>query len=35
MPALAPGEYRIEFDLVAEGIAWFAESGRPPVTVNL
>jgi SAM-dependent methyltransferase len=35
LPDTAPGEYRIEFDLVAENVAWFAENGSTPVTVDL
>jgi SAM-dependent methyltransferase len=33
LPDLGPGDFRIEFDLVAEHIAWFAENGNPTVTI--
>lgn len=32
-PVGAPGRYRVRFDLVAEGICWFAEHGTGPRTV--
>jgi SAM-dependent methyltransferase len=31
----APGRYRVEFDLVAEQVAWFADNGNPTVTVDI
>ncbi len=33
LPSLGAGEFRIEFDLVSEHIAWFAEHGNPTVTI--
>ncbi len=35
LPHLDPGEYRAEFDLVAESIAWFADNGGPTVTIHI
>jgi hypothetical protein len=35
LPDLAPGDYLIEFDLVAEYVAWFAELGNKTVTLEL
>ena len=32
---LAPGSYRLEFDLVSERIAWFAENGNSTVTLPI
>src|SRR5581483_2651237 len=29
----APGEYRLEFDLVREGRTWFADQGSPTLTI--
>lgn len=31
----AHGEYRLELDLVAEGVAWFADRGSSPVNIPL
>jgi SAM-dependent methyltransferase len=35
LPDLAPGDYLIEFDLVAESVGWFAELGSQTVTLEL
>jgi hypothetical protein len=31
----APGRYRLKFDLVYEGVAWFEECGSPTTTKDL
>ena len=31
----APGEYRLEFDLVAEHVAWFEMNGVSPITIPI
>jgi hypothetical protein len=33
LPPLGPGEFQIEFDLVSEHIAWFADNGNATVTI--
>ena len=35
IPHLDPGRYRVEFDLVSEGVVWFGENGNPTVTVDI
>ena len=35
LPALDPGRYRIEFDCVANDVAWFAQLGSQPASVDL
>lgn len=35
LPPLPPGERTVEFDLVSEGVAWFAQIGNPTITVSL
>ncbi len=35
LPALEPGNYRVEFDLVAEGVVWFGENGNPTVKIDI
>jgi len=35
LPHLDPGRYRVEFDLVAEGVAWFSENGNATVSVDV
>jgi ubiquinone/menaquinone biosynthesis C-methylase UbiE len=35
LPELAPGNYRIDFDLVAEGVAWFADTGNPTPATHI
>ena len=35
LPHLEPGDYRIQFDLVAEGVVWFGENGNPTVTIDV
>jgi 2-polyprenyl-3-methyl-5-hydroxy-6-metoxy-1,4-benzoquinol methylase len=35
LPQLASGTYRVEFDLVAEGVAWFADTGNRTVHIEL
>jgi hypothetical protein len=35
LPPLAPGDYRVEFDLVAEGVVWFGENGNPTVKIDI
>jgi SAM-dependent methyltransferase len=35
LPDLRPGAYRVEFDLVAEDVAWFVELGNQTVTINI
>jgi hypothetical protein len=35
LPNPGAGDFRVEFDLVAEHIAWFAENGNPTVTIRL
>jgi hypothetical protein len=35
VPPLAPGRYRLELDCVASRVAWFAQVGSKPVTVQL
>ena len=32
---MPPGRYRLAFDLVAEGRAWFSEVGNPPLGVDV
>jgi 2-polyprenyl-3-methyl-5-hydroxy-6-metoxy-1,4-benzoquinol methylase len=34
-PVLAPGRYRIVFDLVSEGVCWFADNGGSTVSLDL
>ena len=34
-PTSKPGDYRVEFDLVAEGVVWFSENGNPTVTIDV
>jgi SAM-dependent methyltransferase len=35
LPHLESGDYRVEFDLVAEGVAWFSENGNPTVSIDI
>ena len=35
LPPLEPGSYRVEFDLVSEGVVWFGENGNPTVKIDL
>jgi hypothetical protein len=35
LPPLEPGTYRVEFDLVSEGVVWFGENGNPTVKIDL
>ena len=30
-----PGDYRLEIDLVWEGVMWFKDAGNPPAVVDL
>ena len=35
LPALAPGQYRVELDCVAEHVTWFAQQGATAVTLEI
>jgi 2-polyprenyl-3-methyl-5-hydroxy-6-metoxy-1,4-benzoquinol methylase len=35
VPPLAPGDYRLEIDCVADQIAWLSQRGSPPASVSL
>jgi SAM-dependent methyltransferase len=35
LPPLEEGSYRVEFDLVAEGVVWFGENGNPTVKIDI
>ena len=36
LPAIdRPGTYEIEFDVVLEGVTWFAKRGSPTATLNI
>ena len=35
LPVIAPGRYTVMFDLVVEGLTWFAERESPPLVITL
>jgi len=35
LPVLAPGRHRLEFDCVASGVTWFAQTGSRPAVVTV